>query len=453
MEQPALHRQLQDEGVPAVNQEHGASMQWGAVRLPVALAAGLQQPLTQLPSPGYDDAAVTEWPEQAPMLQPLMAPLEERRPFSAQRQCIPPPRHTDLSGTAWRSTPATVGSYPAAEVLSEQRHWLREAAANMRSTASEYPGRVGPSACSVAQEWGYREQGMHYDAAHAQAGAATLHTGQSLRSAISAAPQSYPVQQQQDFSFLRPQVQQISYAPQQSDLAPAPGSGVLSHARSPWDLAQPAAASRRAQQQTFSAQPSSAQVQRCQQEVSPPLQAPHTHARQQPTPAMGAGHLSAPVGQPRMAVCGQSVQEHPVAMTGAGYPSLQTGGGPTTAVCDRSLPAQQQPMWQTALPLQDGRVQASTAAWGPTPIGVQTAYPPLAAYPAPPSHQQPWHCQQMSRPGFALEEHQGQKIVQHGMAKHVSPVHPLLQQAHLPPPLQLYSPRHGACEWHGGPLA
>lgn len=394
----ASHRQVEDQEVSPVSQELGAGAQHDTARLSEALAAWPQQPLTQLPSPGYN--AIGAWPERAPAPQQLMPPLEERRPLSAQPQCMLTPRHAAVSGTAWRSTPAAVRTFPAgghsAEMLSEQRQWPQEAAASRQGTAHGHLGRDGPPAFPAAQEWGHRE----CDAAHVRAGAAVLHTGQSLGSAMPAAPhvQAHnPMQQQQDFSFQRPQVQQRGYAPQQSDLAPTTDfTGASSRARSPWDLAQPVAASGRAQQQPFSAQPFPAQVQDCQQEMSPLLQAPHTRARQQPTYAMGTGHTSLPAGgQPGMAVYGNSPQEHQATMTGAGYSILRPAGGPTIAVHGSSLPAQQQRMWQNALPMQEGQVQASTA-WGPTPIGTHMAYSSPAAYSAPPPQQQPWHHQQMS---------------------------------------------------------
>ncbi|BDA47832.1 hypothetical protein COCOBI_11-0890 [Coccomyxa sp. Obi] len=454
-EPTAFQRHVEDDELPSISQELTAGMQHGAAQLPEALAAGPQQPLTQLPSSGYNDAAVAEWPEQAPVLQPQMPPLEERGLLSAQPQCLPTPRHAAVSGTAWRSTPAAVGLSPAgwrsAEVLSEQRQWPQ---ASRRGTGRGYLGRDGPPAFAAAGEWGCREQGMQYDVEHVQAGAAALQAGQSLRSTMSAASISQahnPVQQ--GSSLQRPEMQQRGYTPKQSGLAPAPGPGVSSSARSPWELAQLAAASGREQQQPLDAQPFPARVQGFQQEMSPLAQAPHTYARQRPTHPMGTGHPSLPEGGlPGMAVCGDLAQQHPAAITGTGYSSLGTGRDPTTGLYGRSLRAQQQPMWQHALQMQEGQVQAPTA-WEPTPIGTDTACPPLAAYSGHPPQQQPWHYQQMSRPGSAPQQHRAQEFVQYDMARHVSPVQPSVQQAPFPSPLQLYSPRHGACEWPGGPLA
>ncbi|CAL8469711.1 g9253 [Coccomyxa elongata] len=438
MVQLASHRHIEDEVVPPLSQRLGASSQQGAAHLPGALAAGLQQPLTQLPSPGYDGAAVADWPEHTPAPQPLMPALERRRPLSAQPQFMPSSRHE--SGTALHGTPAGMGPFPSTEVLSEQRQWPLDAASR-RGTGREYLSTDGPPAFSAAREWGRREQGMHYDAGHVQAGAAALHTG--------LAPRSMPVaphgqahiqmqQQQQDFSFQMPQVQQRGYTPQQSDLAEVPGFGVSSRPRVPWDLAQSAA---RAQQQPLTAQPFSPQVQGCQQEMSP---LPHTHARQRPTAAMGTGHSSLPAGcQPGMAVCGDLAPEHPAAVSGTGYSSLRPGGDPAVLLYGRLLPAQQQLMWQYAPPTQEGQMQASTA-WGPSSTGTQMACPPLAAYPGPLPEQQSWQYQQRSRPGFAPEHNHGQEVAQHGMSRHVKPVEPPEQQAPFLPPLRLYSPRHGS---------
>lgn len=397
MVQLASHRQIADEEVPPLSQMLGAGMQQGAAHLPDVLAAGLQQPLTQLPSQGYDGAAVSDWPKHTPAPQPPMPPLEGRRPLSAQPHCMPNSRH--VSGTALRSTPAGMGPYPSAEVLSEQRQWPLDAAASRRGTGREYLSTDGPF--PAAREWGRREQGMHYDAGHVQAGAAAHPTGQALRTAMPGGPHGqahFQMQQQQDFSFQMPQVQQRGYTPQQSDLAGVPGFGVSCRARVPRDLAQPAA---RAQQQPFTAQPCSPQVPGCQQEMSPLPQFPHAHAWQRPTPAMVTGHLPAG-GQSGIAVCGDLAPEHPAAMNGTGYSTPRTGADPSIELYGRLLPAQQQLMWQHAPPMQEGQMQASTA-WGPTPTGTRMAHPPLAAYPGPLPEQQSWQYQQMRRPGFAPE--------------------------------------------------
>lgn len=320
-------------------------------------------------------------------------------PFSAQPQFMPTPRHAVVPGTAWQITPATVGPYSAhgrpAEVLSVQRQWPQGAAASTPGTGNRYLGKDGLPAPPAAQEWGHRKQGMQYDELQMQAGAAALQPGQPLRSTIPAAQHEQahnPVQQQR------------GYTPQHNDMGPGASPCV---ARSPWEHAQPAAASGRAQQQTFSALPIPAQVQGYEQDMSPLLQAPHTHARQRPAPAMGMGHPRWPAsGQPDMAVYGESTQVHPVAMIDTGYSSLGTGGDQRTAAYGRSVPAQQQqPMRHHAVPMQEGQVQESTAAWGPTPVGTPSAHPPLAANSAPLPQQQPWQYQQMSRPGFAPEQH------------------------------------------------
>ena len=196
--------QFANEATPSVDRNYIADIRYGAAQPPHARS--VQQPLTQLPSPGYDDTPVSQWPQQPPQLGRPVPVQDASRGAHARAYSWEMP-----AGSAAQQEEFDIsGHHLGVQRSREQRQWpgQQEAPQSRPVSGGSRNGfeRGADNAAAAAQrEWLPGAQGMPFSAAHGQGMRSVMHPGQPQSWVPSAALREtgHVQQHQQDFSFPR----------------------------------------------------------------------------------------------------------------------------------------------------------------------------------------------------------------------------------------------------------